>query len=68
MSKRNLFQELMNGIGDMADQREGKIPLRQYEVEAKPAPATTAIVLYKVFGLITTDFQLFKYLGFPSTC
>ncbi|MBM96134.1 MAG: transcriptional regulator [Oceanospirillaceae bacterium] len=42
MSKRDLFQELMDGIGDMADQREGKITLRQYEVEAKPAPAVTA--------------------------
>lgn len=42
MSKRDLFQELMDGIGDMADQREGQITLRQYEVEAKPAPAVTA--------------------------
>ncbi len=42
MSKRDLFQELIDGIGDMADQREGEITLRRYEVEAKPAPAVTA--------------------------
>ena len=38
MNKRGLFQELMDGVGDMADQREGKITLKQYDVEAKPAP------------------------------
>lgn len=42
MKKRDLFAEMMQGVGEMAAHREGKITLRQYEVEAKPAPEVTA--------------------------
>jgi putative transcriptional regulator len=35
--KRNLFDELMQGIDAMREQREGKITLRSHEVEALPA-------------------------------
>ncbi|MHB0763182.1 helix-turn-helix domain-containing protein [Stutzerimonas sp. NM35] len=38
MKKRDLFAEMMQGVGEMAAQREGKITLRQYTVDAKPAP------------------------------
>ncbi|MGS0941028.1 helix-turn-helix domain-containing protein [Pseudomonas luteola] len=38
MKKRDLFAEMMNGIGEMKAQREGKITLRQHTVEAKPTP------------------------------
>ena len=37
MKKRNLFTELMQGVDEMGAQREGKITLRQCEVEL-PAP------------------------------
>ena len=42
MKKRDLFAELMQGVEEMAAHREGKIILRQYGVEAKPAPEVTA--------------------------
>ena len=40
--KRNLFNELMQGLDDLAAQREGKITLRQHVVELAPAPEVTA--------------------------
>ena len=42
MKKRDLFAELMQGVNEMGEHREGKITLRQYEVEAFPAPEVTA--------------------------
>ena len=34
MKKRDLFAEMMQGVSEMAAQREGKITLRQNTVEA----------------------------------
>lgn|SRR5690554_6689467 len=42
MKKRNLFDEMMQGVDEMAAHREGKITLRQVEVDEKPAPIVTA--------------------------
>lgn len=42
MKKRDLFTEMMQGVTEMAAHREGKITLRQYVVEEKPAPEVTA--------------------------
>ena len=42
MKKRDLFAELMDGIGDMRAQREGKITLREYQGEAKASPVVTS--------------------------
>jgi len=42
MKKRDLFAELMQGVGEMAAQREGKITLRQSTVEDKPVPEVSA--------------------------
>lgn len=42
MKKRNLFAEMMQGIEEMADHREGKITLRQVEIEERPAPTVVA--------------------------
>jgi len=36
--KRNLFDELKEGLTALQSEREGKITLHQYEVEKKPAP------------------------------
>jgi putative transcriptional regulator len=36
--KRNLFDELMNGIAAMHSARNGKITLRSYKVEARALP------------------------------
>lgn len=41
-AKRNPFNELMEGIDAMRQQREDKITLRSYEAELKPAPAVSA--------------------------
>lgn len=42
MKKRNLFNELMEGVQDMGAAREGKITLRSFTVEAVVAPQVTA--------------------------
>jgi putative transcriptional regulator len=38
MSKRNVFDEIMEGIVAMKSHRQGKITLRTYNVEAAPLP------------------------------
>ncbi|WP_249672048.1 helix-turn-helix domain-containing protein [Pseudomonas abieticivorans] len=42
MKKRDLFSEMMQGVAEMAAQREGKITLRQHTIEDKPAPEISA--------------------------
>lgn len=42
MNKRNLFDELMNGVSEMAAHREGKLTLREVTLADKPAPEITA--------------------------
>lgn len=42
MSKRDIFAEIMTGIGEMAAEREGKITLRQHRLEAKAQPRISA--------------------------
>jgi putative transcriptional regulator len=46
--KRNLFEELKEGLGALADQRAGKRTLRTHTVNVKPAPRITARELAKV--------------------
>jgi putative transcriptional regulator len=38
MSKRKVFDEMMEGVRAMKSRREGKITLRTYKVEATPLP------------------------------
>jgi putative transcriptional regulator len=38
MAKRNIFDELMEGVSAMGDHRTGKITLRSYKVEPRPLP------------------------------
>jgi len=40
--KRNLFNELMQGLDDLAAERKGKLTLRQHVVAFNPAPDVTA--------------------------
>lgn len=42
MKKRNLFAEIAEGFGALADERAGKLTLRTHEVKMKPAPDVTA--------------------------
>lgn len=42
MKKRNLFDEMMQGVDEMTAHREGKITLREVEVDARAAPSVTA--------------------------
>jgi putative transcriptional regulator len=46
--KRNLFDELMEGFGALADQRAGKRTLRTHAVKPKPVPEIRADELTKV--------------------
>ncbi len=38
MTKRRIFDELMEGVAAMKGHRQGKITLRSYKVEPKPLP------------------------------
>ncbi len=40
--KRDLFNELTEGLDALAEQRAGKRTLRTHAVKAKPAPTITA--------------------------
>jgi len=42
MEKRNIFEEMMHGIDDMAAEREGKISLSQFEVNSLSDAAVSA--------------------------
>ena len=42
MKKRDLFTEMMQGVSEMAAHREGKITLRTFDAEKKPAPSVSA--------------------------
>lgn len=42
MKKRNLFNEMMSGVAEMAAQREGKLTLRKVDVEYLPPPDVSA--------------------------
>ncbi|MAF04910.1 MULTISPECIES: transcriptional regulator [unclassified Herbaspirillum] len=51
MKKRNLFEELMAGVQDMANEREGKLTLRTSKVKLSPEPVTiTAEEIQRVRG------------------
>lgn len=43
--KRRLFDELMEGVDAMRDQRDGKITLRTHEVAERPPPTIDARVI-----------------------
>ena len=38
MSKRKIFDEMIEGVAAMKSNREGKITLRTYKIEAAPLP------------------------------
>ena len=38
MAKRDIFDELMEGVAAMKGRREGKITLRTFKVEPRPLP------------------------------
>ena len=42
MKKRNLFAEIAEGFGALADERAGKQTLRTHKVEVQPLPEVTA--------------------------
>lgn len=45
MSKRKLFDELMDGVQAMQNHREGKITLRQENAEVPPLPEVTPALI-----------------------
>src|SRR5437764_15387850 len=45
MSKRKIFDELMEGVAAMKSHRRGKITLRSYKVEASPLPKVDSKVI-----------------------
>jgi len=42
MAKRDIFGELMEGVAAMKSNREGKLTLRSYKVDAMPLPKVDA--------------------------
>jgi putative transcriptional regulator len=42
MTKRDIFGELMGGFDALDEARKGKLTLKRYEMEEKPAPQMTA--------------------------
>src|ERR1700682_360923 len=45
MAKRDLFGELMEGVGAMKSHRQGKLTLRSYQVEMAPLPKVDSKLL-----------------------
>ena len=45
MAKRNIFAELMEGVSEMKQHRDGKVTLRSYKVEVSPLPKVDAKVI-----------------------
>jgi putative transcriptional regulator len=48
MKKRDLFNDLTEGLDALAEQRAGKRTLRTHTVKAKPAPTITARELARI--------------------
>jgi len=46
-AKRNIFDELMQGMDAMQTHREGDITLRSYKVEARPLPEVSPAFIRK---------------------
>lgn len=45
MSKRKIFDEMIEGVATMKSHREGKITLRTYNVEAAPLPKVDSTLI-----------------------
>jgi putative transcriptional regulator len=45
MAKRKIFDDLMEGVAAMKSQREGKLTLRSYKVDAAPLPKVDSKLL-----------------------
>lgn len=69
MKKRDLFAEMMQGVTEMAAQREGKITLRQNTVEDKPAPEVSAQEIVALRGKLHMSQTVFarRIRTSPST-
>ncbi len=59
--KRNVFAELVEGFDALKAGREGKITLKQYTVEAKPAPKVTAKDLMRVRAKLNLSRTVFAH-------
>jgi len=63
MKKRSLFSELMDGVQDMQAEREGKLTLRSFDVEALAAPEVTATELVELRNRLRVSRAVFaRYL------
>lgn len=60
MKKRNLFDEMIQGVEEMAAHRECKITLRQVDVDEKPAPTVT---VKKIVAIIPSRKATRDYLN-----
>jgi putative transcriptional regulator len=47
-SKRNLFEELQQGVDEINAYEAGKITLRNYKIEKKPRPKIDASLIRKI--------------------
>jgi putative transcriptional regulator len=59
MSKRNLFNELMEGFDALEQDRTGKLTLKQVPVEYQPAPKMTAQEVLQLRQKLNVSQQVF---------
>jgi len=59
MSKRNLFDELMEGFDALEQQRARKLTLKQVSVEYQPAPKMTAHEVVQLRHKLNVSQQVF---------
>lgn len=52
--KRNLFAEISEGFGALADERSGKQTLRTTEIELKPAPKIERASCWRYVSVFTS--------------
>jgi putative transcriptional regulator len=45
MAKRDIFREMMDGVAEMKNHREGKITLRTYKIDPTPLPKVDSKLL-----------------------
>lgn len=59
MSKRNLFDELTEGFDALADERTGKLTLKQVSVEYQPVLKMTAAEVVRLRSKLNVSQQVF---------
>ena len=49
-NKRDIFAELTEGFDALKSEREGKLTLRTFKAESKPAPVLSPVMAVSIFA------------------